>query len=138
MSNTNDIDLDAIEAEYEAIDWEGDYEMAAAWGAGHGDALLARVRELAARVAELEAIVAKLPKTADGVPVVPDGEYFQLNRRGDGTTWWTGEGDRVVAVMAGYTGDYYDPHGQDWDEFYSTREAALAAAQPTNKETGRE
>ena len=142
MSN-NDIDLDAIEAEYKAIDWYG-HPSPSAWAKKHGDALLALTRTLAARVAELEAVVAKLPKTADGVPVVPGAstDLWHIAQRtangiqaGDAehNINWNGWGARFFSDLD----DEYWP-SRDPSNCYSTRAAALAATNPTTKETGRE
>ena len=63
----------------------------------------------------LQAIVDKLPKTADGVPIVP------------GRRVWQTPGDWYGVKMSMTAGPYCTTF-PEWDEVYSTREAAEAAA----------
>ena len=60
----------------------------------------------------LRAIVDKLPKTADGVPVVP-GTRVWTSRAGGEPVWWA---DAVLVPAI------------PWSDYWSTREAAEAAA----------
>jgi hypothetical protein len=66
------------------------------------------------RVAELGGIVNRLPKTSDGVPVVPGAELWVMSR-------FSGK-----AVSCGIAG-LLPMH--DYEQFYSTREAAEAAGE---------
>ena len=68
----------------------------------------------------LQAIVDKLPKTADGVPVVPGMEV-----------WVTMTRLRQSHIVK----DWTEVDEQDWEKyFYSTREAAEAAARGVGKD----
>ena len=84
---------------------------------------------LAARIEELEAAVEKLPKTADGKYVTPGTELWSWSRY---PAWsppelgmsWARMDESDEPVVHGDTNGYA-PH--DFQEYYSTREAALAA-----------
>lgn len=79
----------------------------------------------------LRAVVGKLPKTADGEYVFPDMKLYQYNTRPDGSEY-----ECCISVcLAAHTGDYYDPHEQEWEQWFSTREAALAAGTRTEGES---
>ena len=76
--------------------------------------------DAAVEIGRLRAIVDKLPKTANGVPVVPGMKLWDANVS-------LAPYGPIDVVMAGNDGDYYQPHEWDWDNCYSTKEAAEAA-----------
>ena len=83
-----------------------------------GDLLLDNDRTIIAALRAVEA----LPKTADGVPVVPGMQLFA----GDSARCWAGsmpEEDELNLFSR-------------WHQWYSTREAAIAAQQTTKGSAG--
>ena len=85
--------------------------------AAHVDCLQCQLSQRDARIAELEAIVAKLPKTKDGIPIVHGMTLYG---------WHPTPGVHEFFVDARYAAV---PGVWSW---YSTREAALAAALKEN------
>ena len=67
---------------------------------------------------QLRKLIDQQPKTKDGVPVVDGMTVYPPHPRND---------EGYVCEMAAETGDYYDPSAINFGEYYSTREAAMAA-----------